>query len=199
VMKLPGEDQPEFVLVMPFTPRNRQNTVAWLAGRSDGEFYGLLRSFRFPTDDLVFGPAQVEARIDQDPTISQQIALWNQSGAEVIRGNLLMIPVGESFLFVEPLYLQAQNSRIPELKRVVVANGNAIAMEPTLERSIDVVFGRRAPTGLEVDVPGVTPPIPGATATPVPTQEATPPPPTATPELPGGTATPPPLAPGTLQ
>jgi len=198
VMTLPGEEEPEFVLVLPFTPRNKQNTVAWLAGRSDGEFYGLLRSFRFPTDDLVFGPAQVEARIDQDPVISQQISLWNQSGSEVIRGNLLMIPIGESFLFVEPLYLQAQNSRIPELKRVVVANGNAIAMEPTLERSIDVIFGRRAPTGLEVEVPGVGVPTPGATATPAPTQEP-PPPPTATPETPGGTATPPPLPPGTLE
>ena len=195
VMTLPGEEAPEFVGVMPFTPRNKENTVAWLAGRSDGEFYGLLRSFRFPTDDLVYGPAQVEARIDQDPIISQQIALWNQSGSEVIRGNMLMIPVGDSFLFVEPLYLQAQNSRIPELKRVVVANGNAIAMEPTLERSLDVVFGRRAPSGLEVDLPGGTTPTPGAPATPAPTQQATP---AATP-TPGETVTPPPLAPGTLE
>ncbi len=195
VMTLPGEAEPEFVLVMPFTPRNRQNTTAWLAGRSDGEFYGLLRSFRFPTDDLVFGPAQVEARIDQDPVISQQISLWNQSGSEVIRGNLLMIPIGESFIFVEPLYLQAQNSRIPELKRVVVANGNAIAMEPTLERSIDVIFGRRAPSGLEVDVPGVGVPTPDATVTPLPTES---PIPTPAPQVPAVTPTPP-LTPGSLQ
>ncbi|MDA0351228.1 MAG: UPF0182 family protein [Chloroflexi bacterium] len=138
------EEQLEFVLIMPFTPRNRQNTVAWLAGRSDGDEYGSLRAYRFPTDDLVFGPAQIEARIDQNPGISQQITLWDQAGSEVIRGNLLMIPIGQSFLFVEPIYLQAENSRLPELVRVVVANGNAIAMEPTFERALEVVLGRAA-------------------------------------------------------
>ncbi|MEX2031451.1 MAG: UPF0182 family protein, partial [Dehalococcoidia bacterium] len=143
VMKLPeatsGEtvspEGVEFVLIMPFTPRNRQNTVAWLAGRSDGEELGSLRAYRFPTDALVFGPAQIEARIDQNPTISQQLSLWDQAGSQVIRGNLLMIPVGSSFLYVEPIYLQANNSRLPELVRVVVANGNQIAMEPTLDRA----------------------------------------------------------------
>ena len=144
IMKLPGEDTEEFSLIMPFTPRNKQNTIAWLAGRSDGDFLGTLRAYRFPTDDLVFGPAQIEARVDQDPGISAQLTLWEGSGSEVIRGNLLMIPIGDSFLFVEPVYLQAESSRIPELKRVVVANGNNIAMEPTFQRSLDVVFGRRA-------------------------------------------------------
>ena len=136
------EESLEFALILPFTPRNRQNTVAWLAGSSDGEKYGTLHAYRFPTDDLVFGPAQIEARIDQNPGISQQITLWDQAGSEVIRGNLLMIPIGQSFLFVEPIYLQAENSRLPELVRVVVANGNAIAMEPTFDRALDVVFGR---------------------------------------------------------
>ena len=144
VMKLPGESREEFVLILPFTPRNKQNTVAWLAARSDGDAYGTLRSYRFPTDDLVFGPAQIEARIDQNPGISQQLTLWDTAGSEVIRGNLLMIPIGESFLFVEPIYLQASNSRLPELKRIVVANGNAIAMEETFEQSLAVVLGRRA-------------------------------------------------------
>ena len=144
IMKLPGEESEEFSLIMPFTPRNKQNTIAWLAGRSDGEFLGTLRAYRFPTDDLVFGPAQIEARIDQNPAISAQFSLWDTSGSEVIRGNLLMIPIGESFLFVEPIYLQAESSRIPELKRIVVANGNNIAMEPTFQRALDVVFGRRA-------------------------------------------------------
>ena len=128
-MRLPGERTEEFILVMPFTPRNKQNTVAWLAGRSDGDQYGRLRAFRFPTDTLVFGPAQIESRIDQHPGISQQLTLWNQSGSNVIRGNLLMIPIEDSFLFVEPIYLQAEKSPLPELKRVIVANGNAIAME----------------------------------------------------------------------
>jgi uncharacterized membrane protein (UPF0182 family) len=130
----------EFMLIMPFTPRNRKNTVAWLAGRADGDAYGTLRAYRFPTDDLVFGPAQIEGRIDQNPGISEQMTLWGQSGSEVIRGNLLMIPIGQSFLFVEPIYLQAETSGLPELVRVVVANGNAIAMERTFDQALDVVL-----------------------------------------------------------
>ncbi|MCK9486533.1 MAG: UPF0182 family protein [Dehalococcoidia bacterium] len=187
VMKLPRggdtealEEQVEFVLIMPFTPRNRLNTIAWLAGRSDGDAFGTLRAYRFPTDTVVFGPAQIEARIDQDPLISQQIALWNQSGANVIRGNLLMIPVGTSFLYVEPIYLQAESSSLPELVRVVVANGNRIAMEPTLDRAINVVLGREAPTPPDADPD----PLPPADGTPTPT-------PTPTPDSPTPTATPP--------
>ena len=175
-MALP-DDQPagatskvEFVLIMPFTPRNRQNTVAWLAGRADGANLGKLRAYRFPTEDLVYGPAQIEARIDQNPGISQQITLWNQSGSSVVRGNLLMIPIGTSFLFVEPIYLQAENSRLPELVRVVVANGNQIAMERTFPEALDVVMGKR-PSTLAGGQP--TPPQPGGGtrpgATPAPT------------------------------
>jgi uncharacterized membrane protein (UPF0182 family) len=173
VMKLPGETSEEFVLVLPFTPRNKQNTAAWLAGRSDGDKYGTLKAFRFPTDDLVYGPAQIEARIDQNPGISQQLTLWDQSGSQVIRGNLLMIPIGDSFLFVEPIYLQAVNSRLPELKRVVVANGNNIAMEETFQRSLDVVFGLAQSTlpGTGGESPTTT--QPGATPTPTATPEAT--------------------------
>ncbi|MDA0815385.1 MAG: UPF0182 family protein [Chloroflexi bacterium] len=176
VMKLPrGDDtdaileEVEFVLIMPFTPRNRQNTVAWLAGRSDGENFGRMRAYRFPTEALVFGPAQIEARIDQNPIISQQISLWSQSGSSVLRGNLIMIPIGTSFLYVEPIYLQADTSRLPELVRVVVANGNRIAMEPTFDRALDVLAGRRAPTppgetadGRFTNLP-TTPEQPGAT------------------------------------
>ena len=160
IMKLPGEEIEEFSLIMPFTPRNKQNTIAWLAGRSDGEHLGALRAYRFPTDDLVFGPAQIEARIDQDPGISAQLTLWEGAGSEVIRGNLLMIPIGDSFLFVEPIYLQAESSRIPELKRVVVANGNNIAMEQTFQRALDVVFGRRASSlpGANTVIPAAAPP-----------------------------------------
>ena len=195
VMKLPeggdnqviAEEQVEFVLIMPFTPRNRPNTVAWLAGRSDGESFGALRAYRFPTDALVFGPAQIEARIDQHPTISQQISLWNQSGSEVIRGNLLMIPIGSSFLFVEPIYLQAENSRLPELVRVVVATGNKIAMEPTLSEAIEVILGERAatPPGAIDETPGTGGETPGATPTPEGTPGATVVP-TGTPALPTG-------------
>ena len=171
----------EFVLIMPFTPRSRQNTVAWLAGRSDGTNFGKLRAYRFPTEDLVFGPAQIEARIDQNPGISQQITLWNQSGSSVVRGNLLMIPVGTSFLFVEPIYLQAQDSRLPELVRVVVANGNQIAMEQTFPAALDVVMGKRPSSlagGAQLDP--TKPATPGATATPTPQPSRTP--------VPGATA-----------
>jgi uncharacterized protein len=193
IMKLPrGDetdailDEAEFVLIMPFTPRNRQNTVAWLAGRSDGEHFGQLRAYRFPTEALVFGPAQIEARIDQNPIISQQISLWSQSGSSVLRGNLIMIPIGTSFLYVEPIYLQAETSRLPELVRVVVANGNRIAMEPTLERGLDVLAGRRAPTqpGELEDTRFVTPTTPADPTQPTPpTDPAIP----ATPVIPLGT------------
>ena len=173
IMTLPGEEREEFVLILPFTPRNKQNTIAWLAGRSDGRFLGAMRAYRFPTDDLVFGPAQIEALIDQDTGISQQLTLWDQAGSEVIRGNLLMIPIGESFIYVEPIYLQAETGRLPELKRVVVANGNEIAMEPTFEAALDVVFGLRASTlpGAGQFTSGPTPaapptPAPGAAAAP---------------------------------
>ena len=166
IMTLPGEEREEFVLILPFTPRNKQNTIAWLAGRSDGRFLGAMRAYRFPTDDLVFGPAQIEALIDQDTGISQQLTLWDQAGSEVIRGNLLMIPIGESFIYVEPIYLQAETGRLPELKRVVVANGNEIAMEPTFKAALDVVFGLRASTlpGAGEFTSGPTPAAPPAPA-----------------------------------
>ena len=175
IMRLPGEEQAEFVLILPFRPANRNNTIAWLAARSDGEQYGKLLAFRFPTETLVFGPLQVEARIDQDTTISQQISLWNQSGSQVIRGNLLMIPIGEGNLFVEPIYLQATQSRLPELKRVVVVNGNNIAMEKTLDRALEVVLGRAQASapflGEPDDGPAPTPaatPAEGETPAPTP-------------------------------
>ena len=173
-MTLPGEDEAEFVLILPFTPRNKQNTVAWLAGRSDGTNLGKLRAYRFPTDTLVFGPAQIEARIDQDPGISQQLTLWDQAGSEVIRGNMLMIPIGESFLFVEPIYLQAETGRLPELKRIIVANGNKIAMEKTFQAALDVVLGLRASSlsGADILLGTGGSRTPAATPTPTPTPAA---------------------------
>jgi uncharacterized membrane protein (UPF0182 family) len=171
IMRVPGESQEEFALILPMVPARRANTIAWIAARSDGPHYGDLIAFRFPTDTLVFGPSQIESRIDQDPQISAQFSLWNQSGSQVIRGNLLMIPVGRGNLYVEPIYLQAQSSQLPELKRVVVVNGNNIAMEPTLDRSLAVVFGRAPPTAPTTAETGGQPatPAPGPTATPQPT------------------------------
>jgi len=182
IMRVPGEPQEEFALILPFTPNNRDNTNAWLAARSDGENYGSLISFRFPKDRLVFGPAQIEARINQDSKIAEQFTLWSRSGSQVLRGNLLMIPIGGSNLYVEPVFLQSQTSQLPELRRVVVANGNQIAMESTLEDSLAVIFGERPPTNPRVEAPTPTSeggqPTPGTTpeagATPAPTVEATP-------------------------
>jgi uncharacterized membrane protein (UPF0182 family) len=187
IMRLPGETEEEFVLILPLTPANRENTISWVAARADAPNYGKLLAFRFPTNTLVFGPRQVESRIDQDPSITAQFSLWDQSGSNVIRGNLLMIPIGRGNLFVEPIYLQAQSSRLPELKRVVVVNGNRIAMEPTLDRSLAVVFGEAAPTLPTAGTPGASP-SPGATATPVPAQTPAPAGPTPGPTLPAGSA-----------
>lgn len=168
IMRLPGERWEEFLLMLPFNPARRDNSNAWLAARSDGDNYGKLVSYRLPKDRLIFGPAQVEARIDQDARISEQFTLWGQAGSEVIRGNLLMIPIDDSFIYVEPIYLQAVGSRLPELRRVIVMNGNRIAMEPTLAGSLDVIFGRVGATRPAVQPderpPATSPPVEGDVA-----------------------------------
>jgi uncharacterized protein len=148
IMRLPTEPREEFVLLIPFTPLRRDNMIAWLAARSDGEAYGRLVAFLFPKQRLIYGPRQIAARIDQDPVISQQLSLWNQRGSTVIRGSMLAIPVEQSLLYVQPLYLAAEKGSIPELKRVFVAYGNQIAMEETLDASLQSIFGRRPATGV---------------------------------------------------
>ncbi len=153
IMKLPEGQAEEFILFQPFTPQNRPNMIAWMAARNDGEHYGELVTIKFPKDRLVYGPQQVEARIDQDPTISAQLTLWGQRGSQVIRGNLLAIPVARSILYVEPLYLQAEQSRLPELKRVIAVTGNRIAMEPTLEAALGSLYGAKVATAPQ-QVPG---------------------------------------------
>ena len=182
IARIPGEPSEEFLLILPFVPLNRTNAIAWLAARSDGEHYGELVSFRFPATVSVPGPTQVERRIDADGRVSQQLTLWNQSGSTVIRGNLLMIPIGNANVFFEPLYLSANgpggSSSLPQLKRVVVVNGDNVAMEPTLSRALDVLFGRAAPSGLDSTGASVGSPTatPGAGATPpAGTPQATPP------------------------
>ena len=144
IMRIPGEPREEFVLLMPFTPLRRDNMIAWLAARSDGPAYGRLVAFLFPKQRLIFGPRQIAARIDQDPVISQQLTLWSQRGSTVLRGSLLAIPVEEALVYVQPLYLAAEKGSIPELKRVIVAYGNQIAMEETLDAALQAIFGRRA-------------------------------------------------------
>ncbi|MFZ5652094.1 MAG: UPF0182 family protein [Bacillota bacterium] len=142
IVKLPGEKKPEFIQIMPFTPHKKINMISWLAGRSDGENYGKLLLYEFPKQELVYGPAQVEARINQDSYISQQLTLWSQRGTSVIRGNLLVIPVKDALLYVEPLYLQSEQSKMPELRRVIVAHGDKIVMEPTLNEALQKLFGK---------------------------------------------------------
>jgi uncharacterized membrane protein (UPF0182 family) len=137
-LRLPGAEsaRPEFVLILPMTPQRRDNMVAWLAARNDPPHLGELWVFTFPKDRVVFGPMQIESRINQDPSISQQLTLWNQQGSRVIRGNLLVVPVQRSLLYVEPLFLQAERSQLPELRRVVVTHGPRVAMAPTLEEAL---------------------------------------------------------------
>ena len=127
IMELPGEDKGEFVLLRPFTPAQRNNMIAWLAARSDGEQYGRQLLYQFPKQELVFGPEQIEARINQEPEISQRISLWNTQGSRANQGNLLVIPIKNSLLYVEPLYLEAEQNRLPILARVIVAYKNRIA------------------------------------------------------------------------
>jgi len=141
IAKLPGLVEEEFILITPFTPSNRNNMIAWLAARNDGEDYGKMVVYKFPKDRLVYGPMQIEALIDQDSEISQQITLWSQSGSTVIRGNLLAIPIEEAVLYVEPLYLRAETGEIPQLRRVIVSNGSTVAMDVDLDSALRKLFG----------------------------------------------------------
>ena len=169
IMRLPGEERAEFIQMLPFTPRGKNNLAAWMVARSDGENYGKMLVFQFPKQKVVFGPSQIVARINQDQEISPQITLWNQQGSEVIQGTLLVIPIEEALLYIRPLYLRASGGRIPELKRVVVAYQNQIVMEETLDRALNRLFAgpsdRLAPAvpTLLADV-GVSNPVAAAAA-----------------------------------
>jgi uncharacterized membrane protein (UPF0182 family) len=146
IMKLPGDKKEEFVLLLPFTPSKRDNLAAWMAARCDGENYGKVVVYTFPRDRLVFGPRQIDARIDQDAYISQQLTLWGQRGSDVIRGSLLIIPIEDSLIYVQPLYLVATDKGgLPELRRVIVAYGNDVVMEETLEAAIQRLFSGSLP------------------------------------------------------
>jgi len=182
IMRLPGEKRPEFIQMLPFTPRLKDNLAAWMVARSDGEHYGRLFVFQFPKQKVVFGPRQIVARINQDQVISPQITLWNQQGSQVIQGTLLVIPIEESLLYVRPLYLRSSGGKIPELKRVIVAYQNQIVMEETLNKGLVKIFGRAVASALAPDMqdagpmdllaaPGATTPV-GAPATSSPVLSA---------------------------
>jgi len=144
VMRLPGEKDPEFIFMTPFTPRGKDNLAAWMVARMDGENYGKLSVYRFPKQSLVYGPKQIVNRINQDTDISRQLTLWDQKGSEVIRGELLVIPIEESLIYVQPIYLRAEGGSIPELKRIVVAHENRVVMGETLDEGLNALFGSGA-------------------------------------------------------
>ena len=141
ITRLPGEQREEFVLIRPYTPPNKNNMITWLAARSDGEHYGAVLAYKYPKDRLVYGPMQIEARIDQDPVISEQLTLWSQAGSNVIRGNMIVLPIGGTNLYVEPIYLQAENNSLPEMKRIVLAVGNKVTMQTTVEAGLAQLYG----------------------------------------------------------
>ena len=151
IMRLPGAEAPEFLLIRPYVPASKQNMIAWLYADSDGEDYGQLGVYKFPKEEVVYGPIQVEGRFDQDAYISQQLTLWNQRGSSVIRGNMMVVPLDGTLLYIEPLYLQAEAGRLPELKRVLVAHGNRVTMADNLAQALAQVLGEVAPTAPERD------------------------------------------------
>jgi len=140
IMRLPEEPQAEFFVMLPMVPSGRDNMIAWLAARCDPPNYGKLIVYEFPKEKLVYGPLQIEARINQNTEISQQLSLWNQMGSRVIRGNLLVIPIEDSILYVSPLYLRAMQGHLPELKRVIAAYGEHVVMKETLAEALSALF-----------------------------------------------------------
>ncbi|MBT5021722.1 UPF0182 family protein [Candidatus Woesearchaeota archaeon] len=156
VMNLPDETEEEFVLMTSFTPIKKDNMIAWMAARSDGDNYGKLLLYKFPKDKLVYGPLQIEAKIDQDSEISQQLTLWSQQGSRVTRGNLLVIPIQDSLLYIEPLYIQAETGQLPELKRVLISDGERVVMEVDLGTALESLFGKsKTPKPIEYNDEGI--------------------------------------------
>jgi len=143
--KLPGSDQLEYLLMTPFTPQNRDNMISWMAARSDFPEYGQMLFYELPKEKLIYGPNQIEAMIDQSTTISQQLTLWNQQGSRVIRGKEIVTPIENSFLYVVPLYLRAESTNFPQLKRVIAVTGDKVVMEPTLDEALHNLFGTQQP------------------------------------------------------
>ena len=143
--KLPGSEQLEYLLMTPFTPQNRDNMISWMAARSDFPEYGKMLFYELPKEKLIYGPNQIEAMIDQNTTISQQLTLWNQQGSRVIRGKQIVTPIENSFLYVVPLYLKAEGTNFPQLKRVIAVAGDKVVMEPTLDEALNDLFGTQQP------------------------------------------------------
>jgi uncharacterized membrane protein (UPF0182 family) len=145
LMKLPGSNVLEYLLMTPFTPQNRNNMISWMAARSDFPNYGTKLFYQLPKEKLTYGPSQIEAMIDQNPTISQQLTLWDQNGSHVIRGKLIVTPIENSFLYIVPIYLQSAGENFPQLKRVIAVTGDKVVMEPTLEEAMANLFIKQQP------------------------------------------------------
>lgn len=163
--KLPGEDSLQYLLISPLTPKNRDNMIAWMAAKSDFPEYGEVSVFELPKERLILGPAQIEARIDQDTEISRQLSLWDQRGSNVVRSNLIIIPIENSFLYIEPVFLISQSLDIPQLQRVIATNGDKIVMEPTLNEAILSLFGKTEMIQPLLAVPNIQQPAEGGMQT----------------------------------
>ena len=184
VMRLPGQQGVEFLLLQPMLPNGRPNMIAWIAARMDGANYGSTLVYRFPADTTIFGPAQIEARIDQDPTISEQVSLWNQSGSQVVRGSLIVVPLDNSLIYLQPVYLQSTGSAFPEFKRIVVASPRQVVWSDTLAGALNLLL---AAEGGAAPSPSPSPsPTPGPSASPGPGGSPSPSPGTGLPsDVPG--------------
>jgi uncharacterized protein len=153
LMRLPGQKELMYLLMSPFTPQSRDNMIAWMAANCDFPEYGKMLLYQLPKERLILGPMQIEAMIDQNTLISGQLSLWDQKGSRVIRGNLIIIPIDSSFLYVEPVYLTAEGTNIPQLKRIIIVSGNKVVMEPTLDQALQAVFGTAQPEAGKVSAP----------------------------------------------
>ena len=140
IMRLPDSQNEEFILMLPLTPSKKDNMVAWMCARCDGDNYGQLLIYTLSKEKLIYGPMQIEARINQQPAISSELTLWGQQGSSVIRGNLLIIPIAHSFIYVEPIYLQSEQGEMPQLKRVIAVHNGQLAMGKDLDAALNAVF-----------------------------------------------------------
>ena len=145
VATLPGEKSPEFLLILPFTPRGKDNLIGWMAARCDGDHLGKLIFYQLPKQQLMYGPMQIESRIDQDQNISKDLTLWNQQGSHVLRGNIISLPVTGGFLYVESIYIQANEARMPQLKKVVLAMGDRLIYRDTFDQALAELTGGAVP------------------------------------------------------
>jgi uncharacterized membrane protein (UPF0182 family) len=168
LMQFPGSAELEFVAILPFTPANRNNLIGWIAARSDADEYGGLRAYQFPKTRFVDGPLQVQARIDQDPQLSSQFTLWNQQGTTVIRGNLLVLPLNDTLLYVEPVYLQAERSPMPELRMVVLATQDRLAYASRFPEALDQLLGGNVSVTAPTAATASLPPAAGQPSTAIP-------------------------------